>query len=100
MSTIRPISDLQDCLEEISKTAHESGQPVFLTKDGYNDMVLMSIEAFEHLQIENDIFEKLRAAELQAKRSSKRYSSSEVLAELEKITNVWVIESSFSNSHS
>lgn len=88
MSTIRPISDLQDCLEEISRTAHESGQPVFLTKDGYNDMVLMSIEAFEHLQIENEIFEKLREAELQAKRSSKRYSSSEVFAELEKITNV------------
>ena len=88
MNTIRPISDLQDCLEEISRTAHESGQPVFLTKDGYNDMVLMSIEAFEHFQIENEIFEKLREAELQAKRSSKRYSSSEVLAELEKITNV------------
>ncbi len=51
-------------------------------------MVLMSIEAFEHLQIENEIFEKLHEAELQAKRSSKRYSSSEVLAELEKITNV------------
>jgi len=51
-------------------------------------MVLMSIEAFEHLQIENEIFEKLHKAELQAKHSSKRYSSSEVLAELEKITNV------------
>lgn len=88
MSSTRPISDLQDCLDDISKTVHESGQPVFLTKDGYNDMVLMSIEAFVHLQIENEIFEKLHEAELQAKRSSKRYSSSEVLAELEKITNV------------
>ena len=88
MSSTRPISDLQDCLDDIFKTVHESGQPVFLTKDGYNDMVLMSIEAFEHLQIENEIFEKLHKAELQAKHSSKRYSSSEVLAELEKITNV------------
>ena len=39
-------------------------------------------------EIEDEIFAKLREAELQAKHSSKRFSSSEVLSELEKITNV------------
>ncbi len=39
-------------------------------------------------EIEDEIFAKLHEAEVQAKRSSKRFSSSEVLSELEKITNV------------
>ena len=39
-------------------------------------------------EIEDEIFAKLHEAEEQAKRSSKRFSSSEVLSELEKITNV------------
>lgn len=88
MNAIRPVSDLQDCLEDISKTVHESGQPVFLTKDGYGDMVLMSMEAFEHIQIENEIYAKLHEAELQAERSSKRYSTEEIQKELGLLATV------------
>ena len=86
MNAIRPVSDLQDCLEDISKTVHESGQPVFLTKGGYGDMVLMSMETFAHLQIENEIYAKLREAEIESEQSSKRYTSDEVLKELGILT--------------
>ena len=34
MNMIRPVSDLRNSFAEISKTVHESGQPVFLTKNG------------------------------------------------------------------
>ncbi|MBR2212372.1 MAG: type II toxin-antitoxin system Phd/YefM family antitoxin [Fibrobacter sp.] len=88
MNAIRPVSDLQDCLEDISKTVHESGQPVFLTKDGYGDMVLMSMEAFAHFQIENEIYAKLHEAELQARESTKRYTSEEILKEIGQLTAV------------
>lgn len=41
METIRPLSDLKDNFADISKIVHETGQPVFLTKNGYGDMVVM-----------------------------------------------------------
>lgn len=47
MNMIRPVSDLRNNFADISKTVHETEQPVFLTKNGYGDMVVMSMEAFE-----------------------------------------------------
>ena len=69
MNMIRPVSDLRNNFAEISKTVHETAQPVFLTKNGYGDMVVLSMEAFENLQ----------AAEREAELSSERYSSKDVL---------------------
>lgn len=84
MNAIRPVSDLQDCLDDIAQTVHETGRPVFLTKDGYGDMVLMSMEAYAHIQTENEIYAKLHEAEKQAASSTKRYTSEEILKELEQ----------------
>jgi hypothetical protein len=39
MPKIRPISDLRNNFTEISRIVHESKEPVFLTKNGYGDMV-------------------------------------------------------------
>ena len=64
---------------EISKTVHETAQPVFLTKNGYGDMVVLSMEAFENLQFESEVYFKLQAAEREAELSSERYSSKDVL---------------------
>jgi len=50
---IRHVSDLQDNFAEISKAVHETKQPLFLTKDGYGDMVVMSMEAFQNMQFES-----------------------------------------------
>ena len=41
MLQIRPVSDLRNNFAEISKIVHETAQPVFLTKNGYGDMVVM-----------------------------------------------------------
>ena len=79
MNMIRPVSDLRNNFAEISKTVHETAQPVFLTKNGYGDMVVLSMEAFENLQFESEIYFKLQAAERKAELSSKRYSSKDVL---------------------
>ena len=49
MDMIRPVSDLRNNFADISKTVHETSQPVFLTKNGYGDMVVMSMEAYEKL---------------------------------------------------
>ncbi len=49
MPDIRPISDLRSRFAEISKLAHENGEPIFLTKNGYGDLVVLSVEAYEVL---------------------------------------------------
>lgn len=79
MKLIRPVSDLRNHFADISKTVHETDQPVFLTKNGYGDMVVLSMEAFENLQFESEVYYKLQAAEREAALSSQRYSSKEVL---------------------
>lgn len=79
MKMIRPVSDLRNNFADISKTVHETAQPVFLTKNGYGDMVVMSMEAFESLQFESEIYFKLQAAEQEAELTGQRYSPKEVL---------------------
>ena len=51
MLHIRPVTDLRYRFAEISKTVHESMEPIFLTKNGRGDMVIMSMEAYGELLI-------------------------------------------------
>lgn len=48
MPQIRPITDLRNTTE-ISDICHAKREPVFITKNGYGDLVVMSIEAYEEL---------------------------------------------------
>lgn len=79
MNAIRPVSDLRNNFAEISRDVHETQQPVFLTKNGFGDMVVMSMEAYENLQFDSEVYFKLKEAEREAEMSSKRFSSKEVL---------------------
>lgn len=49
MAVIRPSADLRNNYSEISKICHETKQPIYITKNGYNDLVLLSNEAYEEL---------------------------------------------------
>ena len=48
MPQIIPIRDLKNT-SQISEICHSSNEPVFVTKNGYGDMVIMSIEVYEKL---------------------------------------------------
>ena len=48
MPQIRPITDLRNTTE-ISDTCHARREPVFITKNGYGDLVIMSIETYEEM---------------------------------------------------
>lgn len=52
MSSIIPISKLQDDPYKISKQLHSQKDPIFITKDGYGDMVLMSFDSYENLKMQ------------------------------------------------
>ena len=49
MITIRQISDFKDKFEEIEELVTIKNQTVFLTKNGYGSMVVMSIEKYSKL---------------------------------------------------
>lgn len=82
MPQIRPISDLRNNFTDISRIVHETEEPVFLTKNGYGDMVVMSMESYERKLFESEIYFKLKEAELEAKTTDKRYTHKEVLDDL------------------
>ena len=48
MPQIRPITDLRNT-NEISELCHARREPVFITKNGYGDLVIMSMETYEAL---------------------------------------------------
>ena len=48
MPQIRPITDLRNTTE-ISEACHASREPLFITKNGYGDLVVMSIESYEEM---------------------------------------------------
>ena len=79
MNMIRPVSDLRNNFADISRTVHETAQPVFLTKNGYGDMVVLSMEAVENLQFDSEVYFKLQEAEKEADLTEQRYSSKDVL---------------------
>lgn len=80
MPVIRPISDLRNKFTEISAEVKETSQPIFLTKNGVGEMVVMSMEAYENLQFESEVYTKLKEAEREAELTSARHSSKEVFA--------------------
>ncbi|MBY9082214.1 type II toxin-antitoxin system Phd/YefM family antitoxin [Paenibacillus sp. HN-1] len=82
MPHIRPVSDLRNNFAEISKIVHETLEPVFLTKNGHGDMVVMSIEQYENIQYNNEIFAKLKEAEIEANNSDIRFGHDEVFKQL------------------
>jgi len=63
MPNIRPISDLRNNSNEISEFCRTSREPVFITKNGVGDMVVLSIEMFERQQAQLELYAKLAEAE-------------------------------------
>lgn len=84
---IRPVSDLRNNFADISRTVHETQKPVFLTKNGFGDMVVLSMEAYENMRLESEIYIKLRDAEREDENGRKRYTPEEVFTEVESVIN-------------
>ena len=65
MPKIIPIKDLKNTTK-ISEMCHETDEPVFVTKNGYGDMVFMSIEVYESSMKMQQIYRDLEISEQQA----------------------------------
>jgi len=62
MPRIIPIKDLKKT-SELSLMCRESDEPIYITKNGYGDMVLMSVEAYERTMFLNEVYRKLDEGE-------------------------------------
>ena len=79
--TIRPISELKNTTS-ISNLCHEVKTPVFITKNGYSDLVIMSIDTYERNMALLEIYNKLDEAEEQLELGLPTKSHKEMIANL------------------
>ncbi|MCL2840268.1 MAG: type II toxin-antitoxin system Phd/YefM family antitoxin [Defluviitaleaceae bacterium] len=80
--TIRPITELKNTTN-ISKLCHEIKAPVFITKNGYSDLVIMSIDTYERNMALLEIYSKLDEAEEQFKLDLPTKSHKEMTSSLQ-----------------
>ena len=81
MPKIRPITDLRNT-NEISEICHKQQEPIFITKNGYGDLVVMSIDTYERQMALVEIYKKLAEAEAQVAQKSPLLEGEEVFKKL------------------
>jgi len=82
MARIIPIRDLRKGAE-LSEFVHTSGEPVFVTRNGYGDMVIMSMDLYEKNFAENALYDAVMESIEQVKNGAKPIPAAEVFAQLE-----------------
>jgi len=84
MIQIRPVSDLRNKFPEIEKIVNE-GDPVYLTKNGYGTMVILSLDQYS--QLTDDVEATLDEADRAAKEDGKRLTHEEVFKKMRREIN-------------
>ena len=84
MMQIRPVSDLRNKFPDIEKIVNQ-GEPVYLTKNGYGAMVVLSLDAYSKLT--DGVESALDEADRLAVEDSKRMSHEEVFGNLRRKIN-------------
>ena len=72
MPQIIPIRDLKNTAK-ISELCHQTDEPVFITKNGYGDMVLMSMKAYEEKMLMLDVYARIAEAEEEVRKGKTLY---------------------------
>ena len=75
---IKPTSSLRTELGEITRICKEKAEPVYLTKNGAGELVVMSIAAFEHREAMLNLRTKLLEAEQQRLSGAPTYTTDDV----------------------
>lgn len=66
MPQIIPIKDLKNT-SEISEMCQKSSEPIYITKNGYGDMVIMSMDVYEQTMKQINMYRELEISEKQIK---------------------------------
>ncbi|MEK6780998.1 MAG: type II toxin-antitoxin system Phd/YefM family antitoxin [Bacteroidota bacterium] len=87
MAIIKPISDLRNKSNEISTLAHESHEPIYITKNGEGDLVVLSVSHYRSMQKKLELLEKLAVAQAQVVSGEKTKTLKELSATMRKRLN-------------
>lgn len=83
MPQIRPITDLRNT-NEISEICHAKREPVFITKNGYGDLVVMSIETYEQMVENMEIDSAIAEAEEEMRNGAETIEAEEAFSRLRR----------------
>ena len=83
MPIIMPIKELRNTTE-ISNIAHKEQEPIFITKNGYSDLVVMSSELYDKISRANRIDQAIFESEQEVLNGAKAVDAGYVFEELEK----------------
>ena len=89
MPQIRPMTDLRNT-NEISELCHAKNEPIFITKNGYGDLVVMSIEAYDKLIGNNEIDAAISAAEKEYAEDGVLMDAREALSSLRRLSLIHI----------
>lgn len=81
MAIIKPCADLRNNYNEISKICHSTNEPIYITRNGTNDLVILSDEAYENLILENEITNEEKIDRLISEHFDKHYKDFEEFKE-------------------
>ena len=87
MTIIKPISDLRNKSNEISELAHSSDEPIYITKNGKGDLVVMSMDHYSRMQLKLDLLGKLSVAQNQRASGDKGKTLKQVMTNIRKTIN-------------
>ena len=73
MPLIIPSADLRNNYNKISKRCHETKEPIYVTRNGVNDLVVLSDEVFEKMRKQNEESEEERIERLISEKFDKQY---------------------------
>lgn len=63
MPNIRPLTDLRNNTSTLADLAHSENEPIFITKNGHADLVLMSMESYEKSLARLEVYDKLASSQ-------------------------------------
>lgn len=81
MAVIRPCADLRNNYNEISRICHETKEPIYITKNGTNDLVILSDEAYDTIIKTKSETEEERIERLVSEKFDKHYATFEEFKE-------------------
>jgi prevent-host-death family protein len=84
MPVIKPLSELRQRPNAIARLARESREPVFLTRNGKGDLVVMSMEQYTSLHSRLTLYQELQLAEESRARGDKGKTLSGITRKLRK----------------
>lgn len=82
MPNILPISDLRNNFNAISDICHEKAEPVYITKNGKGDLVVMSLAYYKQLESKLELYDKLAIAESESENNAPKIAHQDLMNRL------------------